>query len=176
MDFLGIGPLELIVVVIIALIVVGPERLPELAQSVGKTLRDLRAMSEGLTSEWQQELGTLTDIDPGQGLKETLTKPFEEAHAEIQQVLDTPLESPTKATSTIAASTKAASNPPAPSEPPPEEPPSEPTPSEQPDTSDDEAVSNPPAPSEPPPEETPSEPTSSEQPDTSDDEADHVDT
>lgn len=128
MDFLGIGPLELIVVAIIALIVVGPERLPELAQSVGKTLRDLRAMSQGLTSEWQQELSTLTDIDTGEGLKETLTRPFEEAQAEIQQVLDTPLTSPTKATS----------NPPAPSEPPPE-PPSEPTSSEHPDTSDDEA-------------------------------------
>lgn len=128
MDFLGIGPLELIVVAIIALIVVGPERLPELAQSVGKTLRDLRAMSQGLTSEWQQELSTLTDIDTGEGLKETLTRPFEEAQAEIQQVLDTPLTSPTKATS----------NPPAPSEPPPK-PPSEPASSEQPDTSDDEA-------------------------------------
>lgn len=128
MDFLGIGPLELIVVAIIALIVVGPERLPELAQSVGKTLRDLRAMSQGLTSEWQQELSTLTDIDTGEGLKETLTRPFEEAQAEIQQVLDTPLTSPTKATS----------NPPAPSEPPPE-PPSEHTSSEHPDTSDDEA-------------------------------------
>jgi len=128
MDFLGIGPLELIVVAIIALIVVGPERLPELAQSVGKTLRDLRAMSEGLTSEWQQELSTLTDIDTGEGLKETLTRPFEEAQAEIKQVLDTPLTSPTKATS----------NPPAPSEPPPETP-SEPPSSEQPDTSDDEA-------------------------------------
>ena len=128
MDFLGIGPLELIVVVIIALIVVGPERLPELAQSVGKTLRDLRAMSEGLTSEWQQELSTLTDIDTGEGLKETLTRPFEQAQAEIQQVLDTPLTSPNKATS----------NPPAPSEHPPETP-SEPPSSEQPDTSDDEA-------------------------------------
>lgn len=128
MDFLGIGPLELIVVAIIALIVVGPERLPELAQSVGKTLRDLRAMSQGLTSEWQQELSTLTDIDTGEGLKETLTRPFEEAQAEIQQVLDTPLTSPTKATS----------NPPAPSDPPPE-PPSEHTSSEHPDTSDDEA-------------------------------------
>jgi sec-independent protein translocase protein TatB len=164
MDFLGIGPLELIVVAIIALIVVGPERLPELAKSVGKTLRDLRAMSEGLTSEWQQELGTLTDIDTGQGLKETLTRPFEEAQAEIQQVLDTPLTSPTKRTP----------NPPAPSEPPAETP-SEPTSSEQPDTSDDEAATNPSAPSEPPPEPQ-SEPTSSEQPDTSDDEADHVDT
>jgi sec-independent protein translocase protein TatB len=168
MDFLGIGPLELIVVAIIALIVVGPERLPELAQSVGKTLRDLRAMSEGLTSEWQQELGTLTDIDTGQGLKETLTRPFEEAQAEIQQVLDTPLTSPTKATST-----KTTPSPLAPSEPPPE-PQSEPASSEQPDTSDDEAASNPPAPSEPAPEPQ-SEPTSSEQPDTPDDEADHVD-
>ena len=184
MDFLGIGPLELIVVAIIALIVVGPERLPELAQSVGKTLRDLRAMSEGLTSEWQQELGTLTDIDTGQGLKETLTKPFEEAQAEIQQVLDTPLTSPTKATSTkttpnppapseptsseqpVTSDHEGASSPPALSEPPPELP-SEPTSSEQPVTADHEGASSPPAPSEPP---------SLEQPNTADDEADHVDT
>ena len=50
MDFLGIGPLELIVVLIIAFIVVGPDRLPELARSIGKTMRDVRALSQGLVS------------------------------------------------------------------------------------------------------------------------------
>jgi Tat protein translocase TatB subunit len=91
MDFLGIGPLEIIVVLIIAFIVVGPERLPELARSIGKTLGDLRAMSQGLTSEWQKEINSLSQTDTGEGLQEVLTKPFKEAQAELKKTLDTPL-------------------------------------------------------------------------------------
>jgi sec-independent protein translocase protein TatB len=87
MDFLGIGPLELIVVLIIAFIVVGPERLPELARSIGKQVRDLRALSQGLTSEWQREIDSLSRTESGESLQETLTKPFKEAQAELQQSL-----------------------------------------------------------------------------------------
>ena len=39
---LNVGPLELLVVLAVALIVVGPERLPELARSVGRVLRQFR--------------------------------------------------------------------------------------------------------------------------------------
>jgi Tat protein translocase TatB subunit len=94
MDFLGIGPLELVVILIIALIVVGPERLPQLAQSIGKTMRDLRAMSQGLTTEWQREISSISDIDPGEGLQEALTKPFQEVQAEVKQALSAPLTTP----------------------------------------------------------------------------------
>src|SRR5437588_2957114 len=37
-----VGPLELIVVLIIALLVLGPQRLPDAARSVGRGLRELR--------------------------------------------------------------------------------------------------------------------------------------
>lgn len=43
---LNVGPLELVVVLAIALIVVGPERLPELARSVGRALRQFRDVQD----------------------------------------------------------------------------------------------------------------------------------
>jgi TatA/E family protein of Tat protein translocase len=38
----NIGPLELVVVLVIALIVLGPSRLPEVARSVGRGMREFR--------------------------------------------------------------------------------------------------------------------------------------
>ena len=38
----NIGPLEIIVVLIIALVVFGPKRLPELGNSLGKGIREFR--------------------------------------------------------------------------------------------------------------------------------------
>jgi Tat protein translocase TatB subunit len=39
---LNIGPLELLLVLVVALVVVGPQRLPELGRTVGKAIRELR--------------------------------------------------------------------------------------------------------------------------------------
>jgi sec-independent protein translocase protein TatA len=41
------GPLELIVILVIALIVLGPKKLPEAARSVGKGMRELRDSIQG---------------------------------------------------------------------------------------------------------------------------------
>jgi len=43
---LNIGPQELLIVLIIALVVVGPQRLPELGRSIGKALRELRKIQD----------------------------------------------------------------------------------------------------------------------------------
>jgi len=47
---LNVGPLELLVVLAVALIVVGPERLPELARSVGRVLRQFREVQDEVRS------------------------------------------------------------------------------------------------------------------------------
>lgn len=47
----NIGPTELIVVLIIALIVFGPKRLPEIGRTVGKSLREFKRASEGIRDE-----------------------------------------------------------------------------------------------------------------------------
>ena len=43
----NVGPLELIVVLIIALVIFGPKRLPELGRSMGKGIREFRGSIAG---------------------------------------------------------------------------------------------------------------------------------
>lgn len=43
----GIGPLEIVVVLIIALVVFGPKRLPELGKSLGDGIREFRGSVGG---------------------------------------------------------------------------------------------------------------------------------
>jgi sec-independent protein translocase protein TatA len=42
MGFVNVGPMELLVLGVIALIVLGPKRLPEAARSLGKGMREMR--------------------------------------------------------------------------------------------------------------------------------------
>jgi sec-independent protein translocase protein TatA len=51
MGFVNVGPLELLVIGMIALIVLGPKRLPEAARSMGKGLREFRESLSGATVE-----------------------------------------------------------------------------------------------------------------------------
>lgn len=43
----NVGPLELIVILVIALIVLGPKKLPEVGRSVGKGLREFKDALSG---------------------------------------------------------------------------------------------------------------------------------
>jgi sec-independent protein translocase protein TatA len=42
MSMIGIGPMEIAVIAVIALLVLGPQKLPETARAVGKGMRELR--------------------------------------------------------------------------------------------------------------------------------------
>jgi len=46
---LNIGPQELLLILLIALIVVGPNRLPELARQIGRGLREFRKLQDEVT-------------------------------------------------------------------------------------------------------------------------------
>lgn len=43
----SIGPMELIVVLVIALVVLGPKKLPEMGRSVGKGMREFKESLSG---------------------------------------------------------------------------------------------------------------------------------
>lgn len=52
----NVGGGELLVVLLIALLVLGPDRLPGFARKAGKVMRDLRRISQGFQNELRQAI------------------------------------------------------------------------------------------------------------------------
>ena len=61
MDFFGIGPLELLLVLIILLIVVGPARLPEVVSKIGKGMRMLKQATNELSNDFKEMADEVKD-------------------------------------------------------------------------------------------------------------------
>lgn len=51
-----LGAMELVVILIIALVVFGPSKLPELGRSVGQALNEFKAQANKVTEEFKDEL------------------------------------------------------------------------------------------------------------------------
>jgi Tat protein translocase TatB subunit len=95
-DILGIGFPELLFIFIIALMVFGPRRLPEIAGKAGKYVRDLRNMSQGFMAEWQREITVATRMEEIEQVrkeleetKQALTQSRTEITAQAAQVSKT---------------------------------------------------------------------------------------
>ena len=69
-SFFGIGMMELFFIALIALIVLGPERMPGAIREVMKTIRYVRNLSNELTSQFSEEFKDLDDLNPQKIMKE----------------------------------------------------------------------------------------------------------
>ena len=58
----GIGMPELLVILVVALVVLGPNRLPELARTLGKAMAEFRRQTADLMDEFQ--IQTMLEDDP----------------------------------------------------------------------------------------------------------------
>lgn len=56
MNLFGVGPAELLVILVIALIFVGPERLPRLAADIARTIREIRKYTGSIAAEFNEVL------------------------------------------------------------------------------------------------------------------------
>lgn len=81
-----VGLPELVVLVVAALFVFGPDRLPGIAAQAARTLRELRGMAAGVRREINDavgpdlaELGSLTTLDPRRAVTRTLLEADAEA-------------------------------------------------------------------------------------------------
>lgn len=62
MNFLGMGAMEIIVIMVVALIIFGPERLPEMGAQAGKALRDFRNMTREMTGEFEESISDVRGV------------------------------------------------------------------------------------------------------------------
>jgi len=83
----GIGFAELAVIAFIAVLVLGPDKLPDLARQAARLLHQLRTMANSARDELRNELGPefseleLRDLDP----RRIITKQIQEALEEIEE-------------------------------------------------------------------------------------------
>ena len=68
----GIGVQELIIIAIIALLIVGPKKLPDLAKTLGKGFRDFKNATEGVSEDLKDALKEEDKPKADDGLKDSL--------------------------------------------------------------------------------------------------------
>ncbi|HHY56317.1 MAG TPA: twin-arginine translocase subunit TatB [Chloroflexi bacterium] len=106
-SFFGIGIFELFLIAVIALVVMGPERLPGAMRTIAGYMRQIRNISNEFTSQFSEEIKLLEELDPRRMVNEVLDPTKTPAPAN-----KTPLAQSTPArpntTSNVAKSTAAA--------------------------------------------------------------------
>ncbi len=95
----GVNGLEFVLLALIAVFVLGPERLPEYAAKLARGIRRLRVMAEGAKGQLREQLGPeYEDInwrqydprqyDPRRIVREALLDPLDDAIAPIRGEID----------------------------------------------------------------------------------------
>lgn len=85
MDILGIGPMELVFIVLLALIILGPKDMQKAGRTIGRWLRDL-VQSEG----WRAFRDTSREIRnlPNRLMREANLEELEKTNQEIKEAID----------------------------------------------------------------------------------------
>lgn len=89
----GLGPAELLIIGVFALLFIGPKKLPELARGLGKSLREFQKAKNEFQSELDHEAAEVKDLQRPAIKSQAST----EAEAEIESEIDpTPKTEETK--------------------------------------------------------------------------------
>lgn len=86
MEFFGIGAPEFLVVLVIAIVLFGPDKIPTMAAQVGKTIREFRRYTSELTKEFDAATGDLRS--EFQNIAGDLRGELEATQADLRSQLD----------------------------------------------------------------------------------------
>ena len=107
MGLFGIGTPDLMVILILAILVFGPDKIPTMAAQVGKTIRDFRRYTSELTKEFDAATGDLRQ--EFQNITGDLRGELEATQADLRSQLDLTdvfkTETPTVAVAAAVGST-----------------------------------------------------------------------
>ncbi len=84
--FESLSGAEILTIAVIALVVFGPGRLPDIARTIGRHLRELKAAVTDLRQGIEQEIGPLRD--PIKEIKEDLSKPVSDVRRTLTETAD----------------------------------------------------------------------------------------
>ncbi|MFA5629397.1 MAG: Sec-independent protein translocase protein TatB [Dehalococcoidales bacterium] len=85
---LDLGFLEILVILVVALLVVGPDKLPEYARQFGKMMRDLRRMTRNFTGEVTKSLDMEDDFDDLKNTAKEIKGSLDSESLKIKNALD----------------------------------------------------------------------------------------
>jgi TatA/E family protein of Tat protein translocase len=99
MDFFGMGAPEILVILVVALVVVGPRKLPELGRQVGRAIYQFRKATQDLSNEFTREFMDVRDVvqDTRNSLPmsfkplDQITSALNETRSTINQSLNAPI-------------------------------------------------------------------------------------
>jgi sec-independent protein translocase protein TatB len=81
--FFDIGPLELVALAVIAMLVLGPDKLPRYAADAARVLRQVRRLANDAKAEMTRELGpelgdiSMADLNPRSLVRKHLLDPLD---------------------------------------------------------------------------------------------------
>ena len=87
--FFDIGPLELIALAVIAMLVLGPDKLPRYAADAARVLRQVRRMANDAKAEMSRELGpelqeiSMADLNPRSLVRKHLLDPVDSGDIDL---------------------------------------------------------------------------------------------
>lgn len=86
MEFLGVGYQEILVILVLMLVVVGPERLPKVAFQLGRAVRTMQGYARVVRDEFSDEMKYFEkEVSSIKGEMESTRSTLREADAELKQ-------------------------------------------------------------------------------------------
>jgi sec-independent protein translocase protein TatA len=82
MNIFGIGLPEMALIFILALLVFGPKKLPEIGKTLGKTIRGFQDASKEFEQEFKRAAESIEEVVKEEPMKATLEPPAQLAAAE----------------------------------------------------------------------------------------------